>query len=135
MKFSVRPFILVAALLLVVPIAQAQDSPGPFDDFANHYKCYEVFEFDNFDPREVRLRDQFGLSHDQVIRPRYLCNPVSKNFEPIPHPEVHLVCFEIIEESEPREVKVLVRNQFGEQTLKVQQPELLCLPSSKEHVE
>ena len=128
---------LALLVLLVLPAsapAQSPVEPGPFDDVTNHYKCYDVFEFDNFEPRVVRLRDQFGQSQDKVIRPRYLCNPVSKNHEPIPHPEFHLVCYEILEDTEPAEFKVLVKNQFGVQTLKVQRPELLCLPSSKEEV-
>lgn len=129
---------LVALALLIAFLApatvEAQTEPGPFDPLTNHYKCYDIFESTPFEPLEVRLRDQFGLTRDKVLRPRLLCNPVSKNNEPIPHPEFHLVCYEILESADTPVFKVRVRNQFGEQTLKVQRPELLCLPSSKEEV-
>ena len=56
---------------------------------------------------------------------------MKKNNEPLPDPQLHLVCYEIIEDTDPAPHKVLVQNQFGDLTIKVQRPELLCVPSKK----
>jgi len=94
----------------------------------DHYKCYEA---KGYSPREtVHLEDQFGKEPKvRVGKPAFFCTPVSKNGEGILNPEVHLTCYEIEGKGEKRDV--VVENQFGEQTLTVEEPELLCVPSGK----
>ena len=94
----------------------------------DHYKCYEA---KGYAPREtINLEDQFGKERGvRVGKPAFFCNPVNKNGEGILDPEVHLTCYEIERKGEKRDV--VVENQFGEQTLTVDEPELLCVPSGK----
>ena len=94
----------------------------------DHYKCYEA---KGHSPREtVNLEDQFGKEKVRVHKPAFFCNPVNKNGEGILNPEVHLTCYEI-EKKDDQKRDVMVENQFGEQTLTVEEPELLCVPSGK----
>ena len=64
-----------------------------------------------------------------VEEPELFCNPVDKNDEGISDPTAHLTCYKIKEDDKKRQV--LIENQFGEQTLKVTKPKLLCVPSKK----
>ena len=116
----------------------AYDESGPiftaFDQIANHYKCYQVVPLFSQQLPTVRLRDQFKQSEAQVIRPRYLCNPVQKNHTPIVDPDLHYMCFEIIQNVEPALPDVHTSNQFGRQLVRPIQTELLCLPSTKTHL-
>ena len=41
----------------------------------------------------LTLSDQFGLTIAQVGRLVQLCNPVSKNHEPVKEPRAHLACY------------------------------------------
>ena len=87
-------------------------------------------EFELSNIIHVGLEDQFGV-HPQVLvdEPELFCNPVDKNNEGILHPEAHLTCYDIDRDEEERDVTVL--NQFGPQTLEVEDPKLLCVPSEK----
>ena len=97
----------------------------------DHFKCYES-EGDS-PKKTVNLEDQFGTEPQvEVKKPKFFCNPVSKNGEKIKNPDVHLTCYEIKVSEKEREV--LIRNQFGEQTLEVEESKLLCVPSKKIHV-
>jgi hypothetical protein len=103
---------------------------------ANHYKCYPILSHTQFQPRRVHLKDQFSSTWVWVWRPRYLCNPVRKTTEdgntyPPPHPESHLVCYEIREEIPTQDWKVRTEDQFGSLELKGNTAELLCLPAAK----
>ena len=101
-------------------------------DNLDHYKCYEA-EGDSVDVI-VDLQDQFGVEPEVLVgEPELFCNPVDKNGEGIFHAEAHLTCYDIGDDEEERDV--LVTNQFGEQTLEVEDPELLCVPSEKIAVE
>jgi hypothetical protein len=128
---------VVAALLLIPATrtgAQVSPGPGPFDLTANHYHCYQIIEWDNFQPTEHRLTDQFRLEPNKVLRPRYLCNPTRKDLTGIVDPDLHYVCYEVLTDFDPEERKVLTKNQYGEATLKTYESELLCLPSKKEEL-
>ena len=105
-----------------------------FDTLANHYKCYQVQQLlGQFYP-PVSLSDQFKQSEAQVLRPRYLCNPVKKNDTGIVDEDLHYVCFDIVQDLEPPLPDVRTSNQFGTQYLRPIQTELLCLPSKKVHL-
>jgi hypothetical protein len=106
---------------------------------ANHYKCYGVSAEQL--PRvseAMGLRDQFGDEATRVDRALFLCNPATKvsrhgTFEP-PFPEEHLVCYRLVSFFPFAERDVLLRDQFGDQTLTVRSPRALCVPSRKEIV-
>lgn len=128
---------IIAALLLIPAVhtgAQTSPGPGPFDLIANHYHCYQITEWDHFEIIEHRLTDQFRLEPNQVVQPRYLCNPTQKDQTQIVDPDLHYVCYEVFSDFDPIERKVLVGNQYGEATLKTYQSELLCLPSKKQEL-
>lgn len=128
----------VGALLVMIPAVRsgAQVSPtGPLDMIANHYKCYKITEWDHFTPVDHRLTDQFNTDHPaDVLRPSLLCNPVKKDDTKIVNPNIHLVCYDILVDQDPTEKKADIKNQYGGNTVKTFEPELLCLPSLKSEV-
>jgi hypothetical protein len=94
----------------------------------DHFQCYKA----KGEPPYVAvdLEDQFGLLAGVFVeQPEFFCNPVDKNGEGILNPTAHLTCYKIRAENEKR--GVVVDNQFGEQPLETQKPELLCVPSNK----
>ena len=100
----------------------------------DHFKCYDA----KGEPvlQTVHLRDQFGDENALVGEPKFFCNPINKNGEGILNPEVHLICYNIPDVGdkhghERHKQDVVVENQFGDQTLKVKNPKLLCVPSKK----
>jgi len=98
---------------------------------SDHFKCYEA-KGDSLN-LAVDLEDQFGVEPGVPVKePKLFCNPVDKNGEGIVNPAAHLTCYEIRGDGEKRDV--VVENQFGRQTLKVEKPRLLCVPSEKVHV-
>lgn len=98
----------------------------------DHYKCYKT-RTDPFPRRNVTLVDQFLTTSAEVVRPLRFCNPADKNGEGINDPTAHLMCYQIREAPFTRR-SVLVRNQFGDQTLTVVKPESLCNPAEKDGV-
>ncbi len=96
----------------------------------DHFKCYKV-RGSGFAGLTVILTDQFGSTQTSVIKPAHLCNPVDKNGEGIFDPETHLTCYKIQDDPRFQRREVVVTNQFGEQTLLVTAPSLLCVPSDK----
>ncbi|HEV7672571.1 MAG TPA: hypothetical protein VGS22_28975 [Thermoanaerobaculia bacterium] len=123
------------ALIAGAAIFHAQVGPTPGPPFGNHYRCYDVTESSGFTSRSVKLKDQFGGVHATVIKPRYLCNPVVKNGEPLDDPNLHLVCYETAEASDDPAHTVLTEDQFGQLKLRVESPNLLCVPASKRILE
>ena len=111
----------------------------------DHYECYKAKPDDKFEPPNVRLEDQFGVTTVTVKEARLICTPVVKNGkfpDDLRNTIDHLVCYDIRagdregdkegdkEGTERREV--LVDNQFGlQQPLTVARPQLLCVPSLK----
>jgi len=145
---ALTPLVVFQPLLLAVPTQkQPHDRPEKLD----HFKCHLV----QGQPVNVgvSLVDQFDQEVVLVGRPLLLCNPTVKvhgespagsapdRLEdatvPITNPDAHLVCYRIIPRvgtpstapTTNRAVKVL--NQFGKETIKVAQPILLCVPSTK----
>jgi len=132
------------AELLLVPTAKSHDVPNvpelastPVD----HYKCYKVKIDKNaplqFEPLQVTLFDP-NFNADKkvfdVIKPKWLCNPVDKNGEGIMNPADHLMCYSV----EPAEGfmknkkrSVFTHNQFGPEQLDVKKEKELCVPSEK----
>jgi hypothetical protein len=99
----------------------------------DHFKCYAATSATGFASQTVTLDDQFLENKDaSVVKPVNICNPVSKDGEPILHLDAHLVCY-AIRDARPRFAGTQVEtvDQFGTQTLSVNQPEMLCLPATK----
>jgi len=100
----------------------------------NHFECYNVKMAETFQPRDVRLTDQFGTRTVRVRGISRLCNPVKKMHgnatADIVDRRYHLVCYQIAQSSAANK-RVRVTNQFGAATLSVYDPTELCLPSSK----
>lgn len=117
---------LVLALVLLPGSAQAQN------EVIDHYKCYDVVEWDDFPQIPVKLGDQFGFTSNETTFPAYLCNPVSKNGEPILHEREHLVCYWIIQEQKDPKRRVNINNQFHNIGMTAKDGRLLCVPSDKE---
>ncbi|MEK7591181.1 MAG: hypothetical protein AAB489_03165 [Patescibacteria group bacterium] len=104
----------------------------PVPQNANHYLCWDIEPYDL--AKGVTLRDQFQNRQFEVIRARYLCNPVEKNHGGKVHDIVdeknHLMCYEVIPHNGVHR-PVLTHDQFGVQSLKAVRTEELCVPTVK----
>jgi len=99
-----------------------------------HFQCYEVDK-----PKSERLgakpkvdlEDQFGLAKGVTVedRPDFLCAPVDKNGEGVVNRLDYLACYKI--KGVNANQAVPIKNQFGEQILKLKDGKLLCVPSTK----
>jgi len=98
----------------------------------DHYSCYPVDERSSLPPISLSLVDQFTAEDGvRLGKAREICVPVDKNKEGINQPEVHLVCYDVFSRQRVDRL-VAVRNQFGEQKLRVKRKiERLCVPSLK----
>lgn len=99
----------------------------------DHFKVYEV---EAAKPVEavVALKGQFdrGFLKAEIAGPVFFSNNVSKNGARIYDPNAHLNWYKLAGEKEPQR-KVGVVNQFGEQTVLVDQPAFLLAPAKKTH--
>jgi hypothetical protein len=113
---------------LCLPSLKSLDGPPPATaplPNISHYKCYVVVQQSPaFTARRVSLQDQFQTSQPLAFSPTRLCNPVSKNDEPIITQE-HLVCY-------PIRWRAFTRHQLGSLRLEDQMRRTLCVPSTKE---
>jgi hypothetical protein len=120
----------------------------------DHYQCYRVVSAKPSGSSTVSLTDQFMTSTTRVTRLVQLCNPVSKNNEPVLRPWAHLACY-VAQDVKRRPGPVLItgnfigaikgtvnvrtENQFGSLNLRVFTPRTatqlmglwLCVPSQK----
>jgi hypothetical protein len=115
-----------------------EGEPGPPPTDLNHYKCYTVSRTPAV-AENVELVDQFGTSTARVQRPSRLCNPVEKQragrpAEPPPHPAEHLVCYQMRPATAFSPLSVATRDQFGSESLLIDRPSRLCVPSEKTEV-
>ena len=124
----------LAAVLAVAPGtisgAQAKEGVNPPGVNPNHYRCYKVSEERPFATREVTLKDQFDSGRAKVVRAVLLCTPVQKNRLLPRDMRTHLVCYDT-DGGAAANRAVSVDNQFGRAVLKVDSPNLLCVPSLK----
>ena len=136
-----RAAILLGALAVVaaaVAVFSAHSSSGARVAFGvlplDHYACYSA-TFGNFEPRPVRLENQFGRATARVARPIRICAPARKNAEPIRNRIAHLACYSLtgVQGPEQQVRMVTMTSQFGVLPAKVQvvPPESFCLPASK----
>ena len=114
---------------LAVPTRkEGHDAPVALD----HFLLYEVMEGRSVEA-VVDLNDEFGDETVTVYEPAFFANPVriihDGEVTEILYPEVHGVLYRI--EGGDFQTEVQVVNQFGEQTLDVDDPVLLAVPSEK----
>lgn len=131
---------LLGALAVGAPAEETVPPPtSPALDL-DHFKCYFVYQEqrDDLVNEAVFLGDQFTSAWARVFVPVRLCNPVKKiphstNVPPseIRHPDAHLQLYLIHSSEQPATRRVRVRNQFGTQTLKVFDAQVLAVPASK----
>ena len=127
---------LAALVALSLPTAGAAKEHEQMEPEDNHFKCYQILDWTEFEPRKVELKDQFGSSVAKVYEPYLLCNPVDKNGEGMPNPKYHLVCYKLQDDPQgptERVKEVMVKNQFQEGPLWVGSSDILCLPSMKQY--
>ncbi len=140
-------------VILAVPTQKRPHGPP---EGLDHFKCYVV----SGNPLNIPLGlvDQFDKEQVRVGRPVLLCNPTVKihgesaagtaddvrledNRTDPTNATAHLVCYRIISPAPlpttsslaatPRERAVQVLNQFDKEIIKVAEPVLLCVPSTK----
>lgn len=134
MKTKIAFMIVLLAVLVAGSAGTAWAQQTPLNT-QNHYKCYDIISYDPFDPRWVRLLDQFGLTNAWVIRPLFHCNPVDKNNEGIPYRDIHLLCYEIFDDPYLGVWPLRTFNlNFGWLNIKADRARFLCAPSYKFHL-
>jgi len=111
-----------------IAILKSSTQPAPLD----HFLCYKAWgrKVDV----DVRLQDQFGPEEEvKVKRPKLFCNPVDKNGEGIFDPTAHLTGYEIKDRGDKVRRRVTLKNQFDEQeqTVMIEKPKLLLVPTQK----
>lgn len=102
---------------------------------ANHYLCYDVEPYGL--ATGVSVKDQFQTRQFEVIRARYLCNPVEKihngKVSEIIDENNHLMCYEVIPHNQVNR-KVLTNDQFGLKSQSTVRTEEICVPTVKTHL-
>ncbi|MDA2917046.1 hypothetical protein MYX64_09450 [Nitrospinae bacterium AH_259_B05_G02_I21] len=131
---------MLLALAAYLPLAQA----GVIVEGVSHFKCYEVDDARNIDVLK-QLADQIVEldPNVKIEEAKFFCTPVNKcDFVPPGEPQVpcpppfiglqdHLVCYEIETSVQAQIGTAVVTNQLGNQSYKIDDPELLCVPTSK----
>lgn len=122
---TMRIVLCGVALLVVGSLPASAQALNP-----NHYQCYQIKTETPFEPREVRLVDQFGRSTVKVVVPEWLCAPTSKNGEPVTDKTTHLLCYRT-EGGKVAGKTVALKNQFGKFKAFVDRAGVLCVPTLK----
>jgi hypothetical protein len=127
-QFGAQPLTLDVPDSLCVP-TEKLISPGPVS--LDHYKCY-LASGPQLDVG-LALSDQFQTRSAIVLEPKLFCAPADKNGEGIIDPVTHLTCYSTNPPGQaPGPVPIL--NQFlpAPPTIDLLEPDLLCVPSTKE---
>jgi len=104
----------------------------------DHFKCYTT---SHVTPPTVRhnvtLHNQFESTTSQVSFVATICTPVDKNGEGVVDPRLHLVCYFVQDTRSPSQppfpgATVKITNQFRQETMHVDWPAMLCVPSTKQ---
>jgi hypothetical protein len=132
-----RELIVKEPYRLCAPAVKSlQGPPTTTPSDTQHYKCYRVEERPRLTEETVDLVDQFGTMRVVVRRAELLCNPTRKERASgevvvAPRPAEHLVCYGINEQAPFAPRFVFTRDQFGSQRVRVVDPLVLCVPSTK----
>jgi len=130
--------------MLLVPssknLTSVPPQPSP-TSHVDHYKCYRV-KVTAGTPKfarntRVSVSDQFSPTPRQLtlIKPRYLCAPVSVNGGGTANPDVHLVCYvarpALGEPHHQRVQGVFMNNELGPVQVSTRKEAEFCIPSTK----
>jgi hypothetical protein len=110
-------------------------TPAGRDDFA----CYKAPAVKGTLARAtstLMLTGELGAATVTLGKPRLLCPPTSRDGGAVANPTTSLRCYKIQAGKQPKlaQRNVVVANDFGEQTLSVGKPQLLCVPSDVDDV-
>jgi hypothetical protein len=125
---------------LFVPAAKSTTATAPpalTPPTPDHFQCYKVRR-SRGGPKFTRVSgvtgvDQFGPYTVDLIKPRWLCAPASKNGEDPTaptHPE-HLLCYKARDQTDFDQRTVTTTDQFGSQSNLLIRRIELCVPSQK----
>jgi hypothetical protein len=133
-----RSFVFPCSAIVTHLPTEPSDPPAdPLDD--DHFACYLPNKIQEMTETELEIEDQFGEAKIVIGKPVLHCNPSFKrhNGEDFPiHNRIrHLVCYEILDQSEMKAPPVKIKNQIESNIYIVeQQREMFCVPSSKEEL-
>jgi hypothetical protein len=97
-----------------------------------HFLCYSIRPGGHFQPRVVKVLDQFKPARKTtVLGPELLCNWASKNGSQVFDKHRHLLCYTTRSAPSFATRQVVVTNQFKNVRLAVVRPNALCLPTGK----
>jgi hypothetical protein len=97
-----------------------------------HFLCYSTKPTGHFQPRVVKVLDQFRPARrTTVLGPELFCNWASKNGSPVFDRRRHLLCYTTRSAQRFATRQVVVTNQFKSVRLAVVKPNVLCLPTGK----
>ncbi len=135
-QFGTTVVRVVRPVLLLVPSAKSLSAPPPPLDepLIDHFLCYAVRGGHPHLPN-MHVVDQFGATTYKVMRASRLCTAVDKGGEGVLDPQANLLCYD--ERTAPglpvfhgTSGPAFVANPFGSNTLTVNRPRELCVPSS-----
>jgi len=132
-----KRLIMVAAVVACLGLVAELDTVAAENGFLlDHFQCYPA-DSDVLVSVDVGLSDRFGEAERVVGRPILLCAPVTKCVESgecyYPNQTELLTCYSIVNNKREDRVideNVVVTNQFGDHTLTVDGPKMLCVPST-----
>jgi len=124
-RLRIAPAGLVAACLLVGPVAASAGAPVPLD----HFRVYPNSPGAGLDGPVVQIDDQFGSQTTDLGSAVRFLVPVEKNGEGLGDVFSHLTCYQIVDGAAPP--AVISTNQFGAQPLTLGAPDSLCIPTEK----
>lgn len=127
--FKVNEIVVHKLRALLVPSEKIIKN-SKFPDKLDHYLCYQVVEgFDR--AKRLTLVDQFPPEVKTAAGgPTYFCNPCSKNGKPINNNADHLAVY-VLGTGKAINKDIVIKNQFTEQSLKVEDQIFLFVPSDK----
>lgn len=135
-QFGQQTLSVAAPEILAVPTGKSipPTPPPPPPTDLDHYKCYAA-SGPSLVNVTATLADQFRTDVVHVLQPVRFCNPVEKIHNGvithILNPTIHLVCYSTTVVTSRNNINI--KNQFvpNGAALTVQNPDLLCAPSSK----
>jgi hypothetical protein len=84
----------------------------------------------------VTLADPYFQQERLLLdEPELLCNPVSKNNEPISDPTAHLLCYDLDGFARKVDRRVVTVHQLGMLRLHIHRADTLCVPAEKDGVD
>lgn len=112
----------------------AFDNTKRVSNAPDHLQCYDIDWSSRLDRKTVKLDDQFAVRENVRVgrKAEKYCTTVIKNEEQENNPDNTWTCYRV--KGYKPKLKVKVNNQFGDQTFKLDESELLCVPSTQVEV-